>query len=101
MLDLSPLLNAIIPALVGIITAQRLPDEVVPVKAKPETPHEKLTVIGATIVILSVVEAIRSGQHDQIDPVQFASALAVIWAVLPRAHQMVDLVASPFKKKAE
>lgn len=98
MLDLSPLISAIIPTLVGIITAQRLPDEIVPVKAEPQTAPERLTVIGASIAILSVVEAIQSGRHDQIDPAQFASALAVIWAVLPRANQVFDFIVKPFKK---
>ena len=41
MLDLTPLLSAIIPTLVGLITAQRLPDEIVPVKAEPSSAPER------------------------------------------------------------
>ena len=101
MIDLTPIVTAFVPTLVGLITAQKLPDTVFPVKANPETPHEKLTVVGASIAILSVVEAFQNGRHDLIDPVQFVSALAVIWAVLPRAHQVVDVIVKPFKNKAE
>lgn len=101
MIDLTPIVSAFVPTLVGLLAAQKLPDEVVPVKANPETPHEKLTVIGASIIILTVVEALQSGAHDQIDPVQFVAALSALWMALPRAHQVVDVVTSIFKKKAE
>jgi hypothetical protein len=97
-LDLTPLLSAIIPTLVGLITAQRLPDEIVPVKAEPSSAPERMTVVGASIVILTVVEAVLSKRPEQIDPAQFIAALGAVWAVLPRAHQVVDVIVKPFKK---
>jgi hypothetical protein len=100
-IDLTPIVSAFVPTLVGLLAAQRLPDTVVPIKANPETPAEKLTVIGAAVAVLSVVEAVQNGRHDQIDPVQFIAALTALWMALPRAHQILDAASSIFKKKAE
>jgi hypothetical protein len=99
--DLAPIIQAVMPTVIGLVAAQRIPDEIVPIKANPNTIPERMTVIGAAVVILTALEAFQNNRPDQIDLVQFVSALGAVWVALPRAHQIFDVIAAPFKKKED
>lgn len=95
-MDFTQLLASVLPTVIALVTAQKVP--AVPVPEKGETVTQKMGLLAATIAILTAVQAATNGHPDQIDTVQFVAALGVVYAVLPRAHQLADAVIAKLKK---
>lgn len=89
----------IVPALIGTVLAQKAPDHIVPIVKEPSTAGQSMTLISAIVAILLAVEAVQQHRLQDIDPEHVAAAAAVVWGILPRAHQILDAVAGLWSRR--
>lgn len=89
----------IVPALIGTVLAQKAPDHIVPVVKEPSSAGQSMTLIGAIIVLLMAVEAVQQHRLQDVNPEQIAAAAAIVWGLLPRAHQILDAVAGLWSRR--
>lgn len=93
------LLAQIVPTLLGVLVAQKAPDHIVPVVKEPSSAGQSMTLIGAIVVLLMAVEAVQQHRLQDVNPEQIAAAAAIVWGLLPRAHQILDAVAGLWSRR--
>jgi hypothetical protein len=89
----------IVPALLGVLVAQRAPDHIIPVVKEPSTAGQSMTVISAIVAILLAVEAVQQHRLQDVNPEHLAAAAAVVWGLLPRGHQIIDAVGALWSRR--
>lgn len=93
-MDLISVVVTALPVLLTLVAGQKAPDKVIPIPSNPVTTSQKMTITGAAIVLLAAfqagLQAVESGGQLSLDLPQIAAALLVIYASLPRAHELVD-----------
>lgn len=93
------LLAQIVPTLLGVLVAQKVPDHIVPVVKEPSSAGQSMTLISAIVAILLAVEAVQQHRLQDINPEHLAAAAAVVWGLLPRAHQILDAVVGLWSRR--
>ena len=95
---LENILAQVVPAMIATIVAQKAPDEIIPISKEPSSIPQSMTLVGAIVIILVAVESIQAQRFGEINPEQLAAAFAIVWGMLPRAHQIIDAVAGLWAK---